>query len=180
MIKQLIAAAALAGVAAVSHAAEPATSAAVSNPFYVGLDGGATKLEHSGDGTRGSYGAFAGYNLNSTFAVEAGFRRLYTWDGWGAHDQTNQTSLSLIGTLPLTPSLGIYGRVGVNQLSRRGDWTGMVLDSVQKFSYKDRTTHSMYGLGASYKLTDKVSARVEVQRPGLDLTNYSAGVSYAF
>jgi hypothetical protein len=38
----------------------------------------------------------------------------------------------------------------------------------------------MYGLGATYKLTDDVSARLEVQRPGRDMSNYSAGISYAF
>jgi OOP family OmpA-OmpF porin len=179
MIKQLIAAAALAGVAAVSHAAEP-VSASFPNPFYIGVDAGATKVTGAADGNKSSYGVFAGYNLNSTLAVEAGFRRLYSWEAFGAHEHGNQTALSLIGTLPLTSNLGVYGRVGVNQLSMHGSWTGNLGNGTQSFSYDDKTTHALLGLGVSYKLSDNVSARVEVQRPHPDLTNYSAGISYSF
>jgi hypothetical protein len=180
MIKQLIAAAALAGIAAVSHAAEPSGPGTVTNPFYVGLDAGSTKLDYTG--TRGSYGGFAGYTFSPNFAVEAGFRRLYTADGWGAHEFLNQTSLSVIGTVPITPSLGMYARLGVNQLTTHGSWTGTIGDStqVQHFSYSDRTTHGLGGLGLSYKVTDQITARVEAQHATRELKNYSAGVSYAF
>jgi hypothetical protein len=179
MIKQLIAAAALAGVAAVSHAAEPSpVTTAATTPFYAGLDMGATKPDYSG--TRGSYGGFLGYSFAPNFAVEAGFRRLYTWDGWGGHEHGNQASLSVIGTIPVTPSLGIYARLGVNQLEMHGSWTGSMGDGVQSYQYTDRTTHGLGGIGLSYKLTDKVSARVEAQHITREMKNYSAGISYAF
>jgi opacity protein-like surface antigen len=179
MIKQLIAAAALAGVAAVSHAAEPVSNTAAT-PFYAGLDMGSTKPDTSG-GTRGSYGGFVGYTFAPNFAVEAGFRRLYTWDGWGGHEHANQTSLSVIGTIPITPSLGLYGRLGVNQVASHGSWTGDLGGGTnQTFSYSDRTTHGLGGIGLSYKLTDQISARVEAQHITRDMKNYSAGISYAF
>jgi hypothetical protein len=176
MIKQLLAAAALAGIAAVSHAAEPAP---VSNPFYAGVDMGATKADSS-SGTRGSYGAFAGYTFMSNFAVEAGFRRIYTWDAPYGHEHGNQTSLSVIGTLPLTPSLGMYARLGVNRLDMHGSWMGTDGNSYHNFEYTDRTTHALGGIGLSYKLNDQISARVEAQHVTRDAKNYSAGISYAF
>jgi OmpA-OmpF porin, OOP family len=177
MIKQLIAAAALAGVAAVSHATEP-VSPATTSPFYAGLDMGSTRLDSAG--TRGSYGGFLGYSFAPNFAVEAGYRRLYTWDGWGGHEHGNQTSLSVIGTIPLTPSLGMYARLGVNQLEMHGSWAGSIGDTYQSYKYTDRTTHGLGGIGLSYKLNEKVSARIEAQHITRDLKNYSAGISYAF
>jgi opacity protein-like surface antigen len=178
MIKQLIAAAALASVAAISHAAEPAFPATVANPFYAGVDGGVSKPDYSAE--RGSYGGFVGYTFAPNFAVEAGFRRLYTFDSWGAHDQTNQSSLSVVGTLPLTASLGLYSRLGVNQLTRHGSYDATIAGTDQHLSYSDRTTNVLGGIGLSYKLTNNITARVEAQRVTHDIQNYSAGVSYAF
>jgi opacity protein-like surface antigen len=177
MIKQLIAAAALAGVAAVSHAAEPVSSTTTS-PFYAGVDMGSTKLDYTG--SRGSYGGFLGYSFAPNFAVEAGYRRLYTWDGWGGHEHGNQTALSVVGTVPLTPSLGLYARLGVNQLDMHGSWAGSPAEGYAGYNYSDRTTHALGGIGLSYKLTDKVSARIEAQHLTSEVKNYSAGVSYAF
>jgi hypothetical protein len=180
MIKQLIAATVLAA-SANCHAAEPATPPDVTHHFYVGLDAGATKVVFTNDSTRGSYGAFAGYAVNSNLAVEVAARRLYQWSGWvGARESTGQASLSLIGSLPLTSKLGVYGRVGVNQLRTSAEGMALIQGDLKKVSYKYHTTPGMYGLGATYKLTDDVSARLEVQRPGRDMSNYSAGISYAF
>lgn len=179
MIKQLFAAAALAGIAATSCAADTGASAApASSPFYVGIDGGATKPEFSG--THGSYGAFAGYNFAPNFAVETGFRRLFDTDGWGMQEHANQTSLSVVGTMPLTPSLGVYGRVGVNRLSEHGHVAFMVGDTLHEASYSESETHPLLGVGLSYKLTSQVSARIEAQRLMSGTRNYSAGLSYGF
>ncbi|GAB3455298.1 hypothetical protein GCM10027321_07520 [Massilia terrae] len=177
MIKHIIATAALAGIAALANAAEPA-AAPFSAPgaMYIGGDVGATKLTGAADGNRTSYSAFAGYTLNPNFAVEAGFGRLYDWSGYGASERGNQASLSLLGSVPVTSQLSIYGRLGVNQISMRGE----VPTGNGMYSFKDDTTRALLGVGANYKLTEKVSARIEVQRPGLDLTNYKAGISYAF
>jgi OOP family OmpA-OmpF porin len=178
MIKHIIATAALAGIAAMANAQQLA-AAPFSAPggFYVGADAGSTKLTGAADGNRTSYGAFAGYTLNPNFAVEAGFGRLYDWSGYGASERGNQASLSLLGSVPLAGNLSLYGRLGVNQISMRGE---IPTTNGGKYVFKDDTTRALLGVGLNYKLTEKVSARVEVQRPGLDLTNYKAGVSYAF
>jgi OOP family OmpA-OmpF porin len=178
MIKQLIAAAALAGVAAVSHAAEPASAAPFSAPGtgYIGFDLGATQLHGAADGHRSSYGGFLGYTFNSNFAAEFGVHHLYDWSAPGANERGTSGSVSVLGSVPVSQNLSLYGRLGVNMIKMHGD----VQVNGVKFSADERTTRGLYGVGLNYKLSENVSARVEVQRPGLDLTNYSAGISYAF
>ena len=179
MIKQLFAAAALAAVATTSFAAEPAAPAApATTPFYVGIDGGATKTEYTN--THGSYGAFAGYNFTPNFAVEAGLRRLFDVDEWGMQEHANQTSLSVIGSMPLTPSLGLFGRVGMNRLTETGHVKFMADDTLHDISYSHSENHPLFGVGLSYKLTNQVSARVEAQHLMGGTQNYSAGISYGF
>lgn len=179
MIKHIIATAALAGIAAIANAAEPVAAAPFSAPgaVYAGADLGTTQLHGAADGHRTSYGGFLGYTLNPNFAVEAGFGRLYDWSGWGAHERANQASVSVLGSVPVASNLSLYGRLGVNQISMRGE---IPTTNGGKYVFKDDTTRALLGIGLNYKLNEKVSARVEVQRPGLDLTNYKAGVSYAF
>jgi OOP family OmpA-OmpF porin len=164
MIKKIIAAAALAFVAASSQAAEPGS-------FYGGADLGVT-MHGSRDYTQTSYGAFLGYNINKNFAVEANYRRLYAQDIYGYGSKEDQAGLSLIASQPLTESLSVYGRVGVNRL------TDTFTDGASK--YTGHATHLLAGVGLGYKLTEKVSARVEVQRPDGHLTNLSTGISYSF
>jgi OOP family OmpA-OmpF porin len=164
MIKKIIAAA-LATVALSAHAAEP-------NPFYVGADLGATKMERWSDAKESSYGMFAGYTINQNFAVEAGWRRLYDNSGFG-WSRGDQTSLSLIGSVPLVDKLSIYGRLGASHLQTK------YTDSSGGGFHADMT-RTLYGVGLNYKFNEKVSARLEVQRPGDDMTNMSAGVSFAF
>jgi OOP family OmpA-OmpF porin len=164
MIKKILAAA-LAAVALSAHAAEP-------NPFYVGADLGATKMERWSSANESSYGLFAGYTLNKNFAVEGGWRRLYDTSGFG-WSRGDQTSLSLIGSVPLAGDLSIYGRLGASHVQT-------------KYTYSDGggfhtdMTRPVYGVGLNYKLNEKVSTRLELQRPGDDMTNLSAGVSFAF
>lgn len=189
MIKQLLLAAALAGISSLPMAAEPAAGLfSAPGTFYAGVDVGATKLPHINSGELSkSYGAFGGYTLTPNFTVEASFRKLYDWSGWAdAHEHKNQEALSLLGSVSVASGVSLYGRLGVNRLSGRGEYWSAALDSLQKHSYEDRTTHGLFGLGASYQLTEKVSARAEVQMPakakgaGPHLANFSAGVSYAF
>lgn len=164
MIKHIIAAAALAAVAASSQAGEPGT-------MYGGADLGVTRLG-PGDHSQTSYGAFLGYNLNKNFALEANYRRLYSMNVYGYGSKGDQAALSLIASQPLTESLSLYGRIGVSRLKET------FTDGPNK--YTNDSTRLLPGFGLSYKITEKVQARVEVQRPGRDLTNVSTGVSYAF
>jgi OmpA-OmpF porin, OOP family len=163
MIKQLIAAASLAVIATASHAAEPGKA-------YGGIDVGTSRFEHGL--TQTSYGAFAGYQFTPTWAVEGGYRRLYDSAAFGAKTNGDQLALSVLGSYPLGESLSVYGRLGVNRLTEEVKLDG--------YAFKDHMTRVLPGIGLSYKLSNQLSARVEVQQPESKTTNLSTGLSYSF
>ncbi|MES3022085.1 MAG: porin family protein [Pseudomonadota bacterium] len=154
-----------------------ASSAAIAadSPYYVGADIGTTKGEGSSDRESG-YGAFAGYQFTKHIAVEAGLRRLgdekETIGGVTGNVRVNQLSVSAVGTLPLSNGFSVFGRLGANRLSIKGN--------VGPNSFKDSDTKALYGAGVAYSFSPAVSARLEIQKPMSDLTNLSLGVSYKF
>jgi OOP family OmpA-OmpF porin len=164
MLKKIIAAAALATIAASSYAGTPGS-------YYAGADVGSTKI-NAFDDTSTSYGAFVGYNFTENFAVEGGYRRLFSYTGYNFDRNTDQTALSAIASLPLSNGFRVYGRLGANRLAEK--------TSVVGYDHKYDETKVLYGVGASYDFGNKLSGRLEVQKPSGGLTNLSAGVSYSF
>jgi len=138
--------------------------------FYGGGDIGSTKLQGYERGT--SYGAFAGYQFNQNFALEAGVRHLGESDFTGGSLKGNQFSLSGIGTIPLSNGFSVYGRLGYNRVNSKEHFLGS--------SRKIRDDEVLYGVGVGYKFSETVSGRLEVQKPHSDTTNISAGVSFRF
>jgi OOP family OmpA-OmpF porin len=172
MIRKIIAAAALAACAASSYAAEPGS-------VYAGVDAGTTRLD--GNSTKSSYGGFLGYQVLPNIAIEGAYRDLGHTDLYGVRDKTGQYSLSLVGSYPVTEALSLYGRLGVSRISHAGGfdiYNG--LGEKYKLDYRVNKARLLPGIGASYKLTQKVSARVELQLPDNNSTNLSAGLSYSF
>lgn len=142
--------------------------------FYAGGDIGTTKADGEPDRENG-YGAFAGYQIDKTFAVEAGYRRLVdadgSIDGNNYSVKTDQASVSVLGSIAVADKVRLFTRVGVNHLSvkARGD-----------ISVTESATRLLLGAGVAYSFSDTVSARLELQRPVKDLLNLSAGVSFRF
>lgn len=168
MLKKIAAATALVLASSAAFAAQPGS-------FYGGADVGRTKIDdYSTHDT--SIGAFVGYNFHPNVAVELGHRRLfdrdYRWSDIRANERLNQTSLSLVGRLPLTERLNVYGRLGVARLESRF--------SSNTYTVKDGTTKGLYGIGLDYAITQKVSARIEAQKLSSAASNLSAGVSFQF
>jgi OOP family OmpA-OmpF porin len=172
MIRKIIAAAALAACAASSYAAEPGS-------VYAGVDAGTTRLD--GNSTKASYGGFLGYQVLPNFAIEGAYRDLGHTDMYGLRDKSEQYSLSLVGSYPVSEAFSLYGRLGVSRLSHAGEYTGYNgLGEQYKLDYRVNKARLLPGIGASYKLTQKVSARVELQQADNNTNNLSAGVSYSF
>jgi predicted porin len=167
MIKQLIAAAAITLVAASSHAEEP-------GKVYAGVDFGSTHFDgrYTSESNKASYGAFVGYQLTPSLALEGGYRSLYDQDSWGVKGSADQLSLSLIGSYPLSARTSLYGRIGASRITEKY--------SDSTFSIKDHEDRALLGVGVSNKLTDKVSLRLELQKVASHATNLSVGASYAF
>jgi OOP family OmpA-OmpF porin len=135
--------------------------------IYAGVDVGSTKLDGISD-RQSSFGGFVGYQINPSFAVEAGYRRLADFD----NITINQTAVSVIGTLPLQSGFNVYGRLGYNHL-----------DSKASYAYSsatDSTSGVLYGVGVGYNFTPTIAARLEVQKPTSDTSNVGASLSLKF
>ena len=163
MFKKIAVAAALAVMASSSFAAD-------APKFYAGVDAGSTKLDNYDRET--SYGAFVGYQFNTNFALEGGYRRLADFDVIGADVKADQAAISVIGSLPVGNGFGVYGRLGYNRVDVKASYNG--------YSAKDKTDGVLYGIGATYAFTPVITGRIEAQRPTSDTTNISAGVAFAF
>ncbi|BDT59350.1 hypothetical protein MasN3_28440 [Massilia varians] len=168
MFKKIALLAALFAASSASFAAQPGS-------FYAGADLGRSKITDLG-GHETSFGGFVGYNFHPNVAVELGQRRLFERDyGWGngnANLRADQTSLSLVGSMPVGESFSVYGRLGAARIQERFSTGG--------FTHKDSTTKALYGIGLSYAITPAVTARVEVQKISQQATNLSTGLSYQF
>ncbi len=163
MFKKIAVAAALALIAS-------SASAQVAPKFYVGADVGSTKIE--GIDREASYGAFVGYQFNTNFAVEGGYRRLADFDMDGVNVTVDQRAVSLIGSLPLNNGFGVFARLGYNDLKAKA--------SISRFSSSQSTDGALVGVGATYAFAPNISGRAEIQRPSDDSTNFSVGVSFGF
>jgi len=160
MLKKIAAAAALAMLACSSFAGTPGT-------VYGGLDVGSTKVDGVSD-SKTSFGGFVGYNFHQNFSVEAGYRRLGAWDIGGGDLTVNQTAVSVIGALPLDQRFNIFGRLGYNHIKSETPFN------------EAGDTGVLYGVGVGYNFSQKVAARVEVQKPSSDSTNVGVSVVYQF
>lgn len=155
MFKKIVIASALALIASASFAQ---TAPAV----YAGVDVGTTKVDVDGyDENDTSIGGFVGYNFNENFAIEGGYRNLFDKDGF----ELNQTAISGLVIAPLSNGFSVYGRLGYNHLSAKGE---------------ESENKALYGAGVSYAFTPTASGRVEIQKPHSDLTNISVGVAFKF
>lgn len=165
MFKKIASATVLLIAASNAFAGEP-------NTFYAGADVGKTRVSGGWSGNETSYGAFAGYNLNQNFAVEAGYRRLGEHKGYNFKDRLDQTSLSAIASMPVGESFSVFGRLGVSHLDGKVRFPGG--------SVSDSTNKALAGVGVSYAFAPNVSGRVEFQKAGSAVRNLSAGVAYQF
>lgn len=164
MLKKIAVAATLAMLASTSFASDRA-------PIYVGTDLGTSEIDSFSGRTTG-YGAYLGYALSPTFAIELGYRNLGHFEERGVKARVHQSSFSLIGGLPLTTGLHAYGRLGFNRISAQIE-AGSARDFDSKGDF-------LIGAGVSYDITSEITGRVEFQKPMSDANNVSVGVSVKF
>ena len=158
MFKKIVIASALALMASASFA-QTAPS------VYAGVDVGTLDIDDY-DGSETTAGVFVGYNFNENFALEGGYRQA-KFDFF----KVKQTSLSVIGTLPLSNGFNVYGRLGYNDINTK----------VTNSAYTvDVDSGAVYGVGAGYAFTPTISGRVEYQKPTSDSSIIMAGLSFKF
>lgn len=163
MFKKIAVAAALAVIAS-------SATAQVAPKFYVGADVGSTKFDQVD--RENSYGAFIGYQINSNFAIEGGYRRLADFDVDGVNVKVDQRAISVIASHPLSQGFGVFARLGYNDLNGKASFRGI--------SASDSEDGVLVGIGATYAFAPNITGRTELQRTNKDSTNISVGVSYGF
>lgn len=144
--------------------------------FYGGVGAGRTDTDIGNAGIIGStdkndnaWKLFGGYQFNPNFAVEAGYVDLGKASIVGATAGGAPASATLdakvwqasaVGSLPLTPSLAMTGKLGLAYADT--DTTGNIGGAA--FGGSDSKTAPTYGLGLRYDLTKTVSLRGEWER----------------
>ena len=164
MLKKIAVAATLAVLASTSFASDRA-------PIYVGTDLGTSKIDAFSGRTTG-YGAYLGYALSPQFAFEIGYRNLGHFEERGVLARVHQSSFSMIGGIPMTTGVNLYGRLGFNRLSAQIE-AGNLRES-------DSEGDFLMGVGVSYDINHEITGRVEFQRLMNEANNVSVGVSVKF
>jgi OOP family OmpA-OmpF porin len=152
---------------------------------YVGGDLGTTSFS-GGTGNKMSYGIFGGYRLNDTFAIEAGYRILGSEEEtivsgpYKAVAKTDLSSLHLSATAayPVTKELNLYGRLGYSFNKASAKVTSNIPG--YNFSGSESENNVLFGVGASYSLSDNLAVRTEWNRHHENFSNLSLGLAYKF
>lgn len=102
------------------------------------------------------YGVYGGYRYNQNLAAEVaytGVSYLYTTTAPGVRYLSKQVALSVaaVGTLPLNDSFSLLGKLGVASSGSENNVAG---------EQNTRRTGVVYGVGAEYKFTPNVAARL--------------------
>ena len=152
---------ALAG-SAFAASAQSATSAG----FYAGAEINRSTLTDFG--SKVGFGGNVGYALNQNLAVELSAASLGTYTVAGTEVSTSALTASVVGSLPLSNDISVFGRLGYGQV--RAAAGGIKAD----------TNSAAYGLGAAYKLNNNMSVRAEYTRYAEDMSKFGVGIQYKF
>ena len=142
------------------------------NAALIGAGATSTSITH--DPHDASYKVFGGYQFNPYFGVEAGYFDLgefgfksTTTTPTGTLDgriKLTGTNIDLVGTLPVNDQLSLLGRVGVHNARARDTFTTTGGLSLSNPNPEVRETNYKAGFGFSYKFSQSMSLRGELER----------------
>ncbi|HIE66305.1 MAG TPA: hypothetical protein EYQ01_10965 [Nitrospira sp.] len=167
--------------------------------FYVGISVGSTSAEDACDGVivgascdDSDSGAkiFGGVQVTENWGFEVSIIDLgeVSLSIPGARETIEAVAISVsgIGTLPITPEFGIFGKLGLY----RWDVEDTLTIGFSSATIEDSGTDIMFGIGAKYLFTERVEGRVEWENykdVGDELTTgqsdvnlISVGASFSF
>lgn len=175
-----------------------AATAAGAQSVYIGGAGGATRSNADCSGTLScdtsdtGWKAYAGYNINPMFGVEAvGYdmgatRGTIFFPGLGVVNASLKTTgFALAGVInvPLGTSVDLIGRLGIGSNKLKIDATSGNLSG----SDSETSTEPLWGLGLAFKVSPNVAIRTEIDGTSatyagerFDTTLFSLGVSIKF
>lgn len=128
-----------------------------------------------------------GYDFNKNFSVEFSYRDL------GKISESDEFSkstvsvdaiqISLVAQAPINEHVAIYGRLGFAKLSSDSKYIDYE-DSDWNESSSDSANKTVFGVGASYKLTEAFGVRVEYSKyaewDDVTLSSTTIGATYHF
>lgn len=152
-----------------------ATPAMAEGNGVVGFDYGHSKVSDT-DLKGGGVGIYGGYRFGDTYAVEVGYRRLFsdTVVEMGIPVKVTGTALqaSALAFVPMGSDFSVFGRLGVNRLKAKASAGG--------FAGSETETKGFFGIGAEYAFNPSTALRVEVQKPDSDVRTVSVGLKFSF
>ncbi|HAF44431.1 MAG TPA: hypothetical protein DCK83_05690 [Gallionellaceae bacterium] len=172
----------------VAAVATPAVAA--DNGFYVGANLGRaavsgapyTGFEKSSDTSLSFLG---GYQVNKNLALELQYTDFGKVYAQAAHPiTTTATSFSVVGMLPVSESIAVFGKLGYASTSLKVD-----CNICTPANYSVTRTAVAYGLGAQYNISQALGIRIGYDKYAIGSTSdqtdgkytvTSAGVVYKF
>ena len=120
-----------------------------------------------------AYKIFGGYQFNRAMALELGYFNLGKF-GFGVNTVPAGTmatqlavqgaNLDLVGTLPLSESWALLGRIGAHYAKTRANFSGTGAVSVRNSEASKRETNGKLGLGLQYAFSPSFLMRAEAER----------------
>jgi OmpA-OmpF porin, OOP family len=146
-----------------------AASAQMMSNTYIGAGVGSTNIKldsgdfsgvSSKDESDTGFKIFAGYRFNPSWAAEVAYANLgdsaVTFPGGTGKGEASSWSAAAVYTLPLTRGFSLLGKLGASFNKFEGSFTGAGGGSSTK-----NKTDLLWGIGASYAFSPRVSARLE-------------------
>jgi OOP family OmpA-OmpF porin len=145
-------------LAVILGAAAFGAQAAEPSGFYLGAGAGQAMIDDGAlDDEDTAFSAFAGYDFNRYFGLEAGYADLGKTEPLGSAGpelEADAAYLVAVGTVPFTERFSGYAKAGYS------DWS--VDTSIPGLD--DDGNDPTYGLGVQYRFTDSVALRGEYNR----------------
>jgi len=148
-------------LAVVLGAAALGAQAADKPGFYAGLGAGQSFVDESDyDDEDTAFSAFAGYQFNRHFGLEAGYADFGELDADGPARalEADAAYLTAVGTVPFTEKFSGYAKAGFQRWNLDRAIPGLTGNG------DDSGSDPTYGLGLQYRFTDKVALRGEYSR----------------
>jgi OOP family OmpA-OmpF porin len=166
----------IAGAAAMS-AAQAQNYTDTQPHTYVGVGVVSSKNIQSDDYKAGGK-IYGGYQINPTWAAEAGYTDFGDHDAANGTTKGNGTYIAAKATAPVNDQFAVYGKVGVQHSERKFN-SPLV-------NVKDTDTGAYGALGVQYKLNQQVALTAEYERYGKEkdigakANVFSVGAHYNF
>jgi OOP family OmpA-OmpF porin len=124
---------------------------------YVGV-GAATAKNVQTDDYRTGGKIYGGYQVNQTWAAEAGYTDYGNKDVANGTTKSNSYYVAGKATMPINERFNAYGKLGVQHSERKFDSAAL--------NVKDTDTGAYGALGVEYKLNQQVALTAEYERYG--------------